>query len=219
MPSKIIDLTQAFNESISVYPGTLAPELEHSATVDKDGFAELKLTTVLHAGTHIDAPCHVYKGGKSLDQFPLEKFMGKAIVIPCKDKKEITVDYLKTFKNKISEVNFILFYTGWQHKWKTEDYLASCPALTLEAAEWLTYFKLDGIGFDAFSVDHVVAAEKASQETLPRHFILLGKEILLIENLTNLDKLPDTIFDFQCLPLKIEAADGSPVRAVAMLND
>jgi kynurenine formamidase len=53
---------------------------------------------------------------------------------------------------------------------------------------------------------------------MPNHHILLGSEIILIENLTNLDVLPDGIFMFQCLPLKIEHADGSPVRAIAIVE-
>jgi len=60
--------------------------------------------------------------------------------------------------------------------------------------------------------------EKDSSIALPNHHILLGKEIVIIENLYNLDKLPDSVFTFQCVPLKIENADGSPVRAFAIIE-
>ncbi|MFA6598989.1 MAG: cyclase family protein [Ignavibacteriaceae bacterium] len=218
MKNKIIDLTQVLNEIMPVYPGTLGPKFEKSYSVEKDGFAEIKMELVSHTGTHIDAPCHIYKGAKSLDKFPVEKFLGKAMVINCLGRSEISLSYLKTFEEKIAQVAFILFYSGWQHKWGTEAYFKDCPTLTREAAAWLTHFKLDGIGFDAFSVDSVVPADVVNPETLPYHFILLAKEILLIENLTNLDKLPDDIFMFHCLPLKIEEADGSPVRAIAIVD-
>jgi len=216
MHTKIIDLTHILNENISVYPDTLGPKFEKSFTVEKDGFAEIKATMVLHSGTHIDAPCHILKNTKSLDQYPLEKFMGKAIVISCLDVKEITLEFLKSYEDKIHLVNFVLFYTGWQFKWATPSYVESCPILTEEAAKWLTNFSLDGIGLDAFSVDKTISAATVTEKTLPNHFILLGKEILLIENLTNLDKLPHGIFEFQCLPLNVEGADGSPVRAIAI---
>jgi len=78
---------------------------------------------------------------------------------------------------------------------------------------------LKGIGFDSFSVDKIISAHIVTEENLPNHHILLGKEILLIESLTNLDKLPESIFSFQCLPMKIENADGSPIRAMAMINE
>jgi kynurenine formamidase len=94
-----------------------------------------------------------------------------------------------------------------------------CPTLTTDAASWLTQFGLNGIGIDSFSVDKVISAEVVTEDTMPNHYIILGSDILLIENLTNLDKLPTDIFIFQCLPLNIENADGSPVRAMAIIED
>lgn len=219
MQNKLIDLTRILNERITVYPDTVGPKFEVLNTVEKDGFAELKMSMDLHSGTHIDAPCHMLKNTKSLDQFPIDKFVGKAIVIPCHDKQEIDLKYLQTFEDKIKQIDFILFFTGWQYKWNTKDYFDNCPIPTNEAARWLTKFKLKGIGVDAFSVDKVVSAQEATSKTLPNHHILLEKEIILIENLTNLDNLPDSAFSFQCLPLNVENADGSPVRAIAMISE
>jgi kynurenine formamidase len=216
---KLIDLSHILNENITVYPDTIPPTFEISNTVEKDGFTEIKMTMASHTGTHIDAPCHIIQDTKSLDQFPVDKFVGKAIVIPCQDKEDITLEYLQTYEDRIAQVDFILFITGWQYKWKTKDYFSDSQIPTIEAAKWLTKFKLKGIGIDSFSVDKIVSAESVTSENLPNHHILLGKEILLIESLTNLDKLPDRVFSFQCLPLNIENADGSPVRAIAMINE
>jgi arylformamidase len=219
METKIVDLTHVLNEAVSVYPGTVGPKFESLNTVEEHGFAELKATMVLHSGTHIDAPCHIVKDSKSLDQFNADKFVGNAMVIRCDDRTEIDLDFIRSFEDKIKKVDFILFYTGWQHKWKTDAYFFDCPTLTGDAARWLTKFNLNGIGFDSFSVDKIISAEIITEELMPNHYILLGNEIILIENLTNLDQLPDGIFLFQCLPLKIENADGSPVRAIAIIND
>lgn len=219
MQNKLIDLSHVLNENISVYPDTVGPKFEVLNTVEKSGFAELKMTMVLHSGTHIDAPCHILKNTKSLDQFPVDKFIGRAIVIPCQGKKEIDLKYLQTFEDKIAHIDFILFFTGWQYKWNTKDYFENNPIPTIEAAKWLAKFRLKGIGIDAFSVDEIIPAQNIISDPLPNHHILLGKEILLIENLTNLDKLPDNDFSFQCLPLNVENADGSPIRAIAMVNE
>lgn len=219
MKARTIDLTQILNESISVYPGTVAPIFENLNTVEEHGFAELKMTSVLHAGTHIDAPCHILKNSKSLDQYPIDKFIGNAIVINCLGRTEIDLAFLKNHDEKIRKINFILFYTGWQHKWKTKAYNEDCPTLTHDAAIYLTKFSLNGIGFDSFSVDKIISADIVTEATMPNHYILLGHDILLIENLTNLDQLPEDVFLFQCLPINIEKADGSPVRAIATIND
>lgn len=216
--NKIIDLTQLINSSMTVYPGTVPTTIEKYNTIEKDGFAELKLTFCTHIGTHIDAPCHILKNMKSLDQFPIGKFIGEAVLIPCNSEKEISLELLIPYKDKISHAEFILFYTGWQFKWNTEKYFDDFPVLNSEAAKWLTTFNLKGIGFDAISADKVDFNETDLSVALRNHNILLEKEIIIIENLTNLDKLPDTVFTFQCFPLKVENADGSPVRAIAILD-
>ena len=217
MQHTIIDLSHLLNADSTVYPDTIGPRFEQVNNVAEHGFAEMQVTMVLHSGTHIDAPCHILADTKSLSDFPIGKFMGTAVVIPCVGCREIDVAYLETFKDKITQSDFVLLYTGWQHKWNSDAYFDNCPTLTPDAARWLTQFPLKGIGLDAFSVDPIVSAHIVTQETLPNHYILLGAEMLLIENLTNLDQLPDDIFQFQCLPLNIEHADGSPVRAIAMV--
>ncbi|MDD3808422.1 MAG: cyclase family protein [Candidatus Pacebacteria bacterium] len=209
MERKIIDLTHTINEKMTVYPGTPSPIIKDYSTIGKEGFAELLLTMVTHTGTHIDAPCHIMKGAKKLSDFPLDKFAGRAIVIDCGGKDGISLELLKSRENDINKVEFVLFRSGWSRKWEEDDYFGKFPVLTTEAAQWLSGFDLKAVGFDYVSVDAMDASE------LPNHRILLSKEILIIENLTDLDKLPETKFDFFAIPLKIENADGSPVRAFA----
>jgi kynurenine formamidase len=208
---KIIDLSHIINPDISVFPGTEKPVFERK---EIEGYPEVKITMYTHTATHMDAPIHIIKGARTLDELPIDRFMGKAIVIDCKHLagKNITLDFLKQFVDKIKNIEFILFNSGWSAKWKTDAYFENFPTLTQEAATWLTQFKLKGIGLDSISLDPV------PDLTLPNHKIVLAKEILIIENMTNLDSLPNEEFIFQCFPLKIEKADGSPVRAVGMVG-
>jgi arylformamidase len=205
----IIDLTHKLRNGLPVYPGTIEPSFVQANTVVKDGFAELNMTMSTHTGTHMDAPCHIILYGKSLDQLPLERFIGKATVIDCTQVTSISLELLQSKQAQIKEVEFILFYTGWQGKWNTPDYLEKFPTLTIEAAKWLLNFRLKGLGFDAISVD------KVEDIDLPNHNLLLGSEVLIIENLINLDKLVDQFFEFNAIPLFIQNADGSPIRAFA----
>jgi arylformamidase len=219
MPVKITDLTQLLNEKMLVYPDTATPAFDITNVVDKHGYREHLISMLSHTGTHIDAPSHILQDGRSLDQFPVDKFVGSAMVIDCRSRNEISLEYLQTLESNIAGVDFILFFTGWQNKWNTSAYFEDCPIPTKEAALWLSRFELKGIGFDAFSIDKIGSATVVNEETLPNHHIFLRKEILLIENLTNLEKLPDSHFTFQCLPLKVESADGSPIRAVAIISE
>jgi kynurenine formamidase len=209
----IVDLTHTLTNHITVYPGTLEPKFEIGNTIEKDGFAEINITMCTHTGTHMDAPCHIIPGTKSLDEFPIGKFIGPGLVVDCTQKASIELDRLKTFENQIRKIDFILFYTGWHSKWNTPSYFDPFPTLTTDAVNWLLNFDLKALGFDTISVDAV------SEVKLPNHHLLLGREILIIENMTNLDKLIGKRFELNCIPLKIGKADGSPIRAFARIMD
>jgi arylformamidase len=210
---EIIDLSHLVNPEITVFPGTEPPVIEKANTIENDGFAELKISMFTHTATHIDAPCHILKNTKSLDQFPADKFIGKGYVIDCRhlSGQEISLDFLKKQEQKITDSEFLLIHSGWSAKWKTDAYFSDYPVLSRESAAWLTNFNLKGIGLDYISIDPV------HDETLMNHHIVLSREIIIIENLTSLNLLPENDFVFQCLPIKFEHADGSPVRAVGII--
>ncbi|MDW7674085.1 MAG: cyclase family protein [Bacillota bacterium] len=208
---KQIDLTQIISADMPVYPGTEQPELVEACTLAEHGFKELKLTMYTHTGTHMDSPAHLFSDGLTLDQFPISQFTGPAIVVDCSNLapgSNITADHLSAIEG-IELVDFILFYTGWDKKWGSEEYFESYPTLSACAATKIVDMKLKGVGVDAISV------EPADMAELKIHQILLGNNILIIENLTMLDQLVGSKFAFSCYPLKIAAADGSPIRAVA----
>ncbi len=86
------------------------------------------------------------------------------------------------------------------------------PSLSEGAADWLARFKLKGVGIDAISIDDIASTSYAI------HKILLAKNIIIIENLTNLDAIHEEKFLLSVMPLKTINADGSPVRAIAIEN-
>lgn len=209
---KVIDLTHTLREDMPVFPGTEPPKILDGNTIEKDGFAEKILTFYTHTGTHIDAPCHIHPHKRSLDEFPVDKFMGRGIVIDVKERDSIDIATLIGYEKAIDESDFVLFSCGWEEYWGKKEYYSNFPALTEEAARWLSSKKLKGIGIDAISLD------KMEDEYLPVHRILLEKEFIFIENLKNLEKLVGRSFILSCLPLRFEGADGAPVRAVALLD-
>ena len=210
---KIIDLSHAISTEMPVYPGTQSPEISQGSTFNVDGFLEQKITMVTHTGTHLDAPAHIIENGRTLDGFPTDYFYGRGICIRTGNitANTIGVKDLVPYESRIKGCDFVLLNTGWSRWWGDERYFEDYPVLSVEAAKWLGRFGLNGVGFDTISADPILA------ENWPVHNLFLGKDTIIIENLTNLEALPDTPFTFSCLPLKIVKADGSPVRAVAVL--
>lgn len=208
----IIDFTHRLKNDMTVYPDTAAPAFVQDSNIADDGFAEMAISMCTHVGTHIDAPAHIFENAKTIDAFALEKFVGAATVLDCSHMQRISKAFLQENEELLRGLDYILFYTGWQHKWNTDDYFDGFPTLTLQAAQWLTTLKtLQGIGLDAISVDAI------DDHQLPNHKTLLSHDILIIENLNNIDKLIGNRFVFSSVPLKIANADGSPVRAFGQL--
>ena len=212
---KIIDLTQTISETMPVYPGTEQPKLTVANTIEKDGFRETLLSFYSHTGTHMDAPFHIYADRTSLDALPAEQFVGKALVIDCCDVGEggeIGMEYID--KTLADEADFLLFHTGWDKYWGQKKYFGAYPVVSLEVCQYLLDSGKKGVGFDVIGIDPV------SDGNLTRHKILLSqRDIVIIENLTNLDKVGSGLFTFAALHLKYKDADGAPIRAVAIIEE
>ncbi|MCF8231729.1 MAG: cyclase family protein [Bacteroidales bacterium] len=210
---KVIDLSHTINNDITVFNEAERPQIKQVAAVEKDGYSQMHFSMYTHNSTHIDAPYHMIAGAKALDQLNPTSFVGKAFVADVRGSGSlIHTEDLNPYQSKLEECDFIILHTGWANKWKTDAYKKDFPVLSQEAAKWLMRFNLKGIGLDTISIDPVDSVD------VPIHKIVLGNEVLIVENLTNLEALGDEVFTFSSLPLKFENADGSPVRAVGMTN-
>ena len=210
---KVLDLTHIISEGMPVYPGTKPPTLKPASTYGKDGFRETLLTMFSHTGTHMDAPAHLFAGKSTLDQFPVSQFVGRALVIECKELKEgesITMEHVSHYGEKAEKADFLLFHLGWDQRWGAEDYFNDYPCVEDEVIDFVLETGKKGIGFDVIGIDPVYDLE------LPRHKRLFQtNQIINIENLKNLGKCGDELFWFFALPLNQIDADGAPIRAVA----
>lgn len=125
---KVIDLTHTISEDMPVYPGTEKPKLTTANTYVKDGFKETLLQMYSHVQTHIDPPAHIFANRKALDKFSPEQFIGKALVVDCRDLKEgqaITIDKINIDKANLAD--FLLFNLGWDKHFKDETYFNDFP--------------------------------------------------------------------------------------------
>lgn len=195
-----------------LFPGTQQPTFEKVDTWEDQGYRVGETTINFHTGTHIDAPAHMVGDGPYLDNLDIGHFIGSAAVLDfsSRDIEVIDTDSLKPYEEKIESVEFLIVKTGWSRYWGDEKYYKDFPCLSEEAARWLSGFNLKGVGLDTISVDPI------DSTTFAVHRILLSSGIIAIENLANLDSIVREKFVLSVLPLKIEDAEGSPVRAVAI---
>lgn len=214
---RVIDLTHTIEEAMPVYPGTEPPKLTAANTYEESGFKETLLSFYSHTGTHIDPPAHLFPGRTTLDAFPVEQFVGRALVVDCRHLRcgeEITLRELEKYGEKVQKADFLLFCLGWDRLWGTEAYFGDYPCLGEDVLRLILDGNYKGIGFDVIGLDPI------ADENLPRHKALFAqKDIVNIENLKNLSLCGDALFRFACLPIKVENSDGAPCRAIAWLED
>lgn len=204
---KIIDLTHTFNANMPVYPGDPKSSLEQVAFIENDTFNDHKISTVMHVGTHMDAPLHMIADGKKIDAIAPDRFIGNGIVIDVRGKAKIDASVVDA--KAISEGSVVLLYTGFGSKYRAEDYFKGYPELTEDFAQKMVDLRVKMVGMDMLGPDY--------DKPWKTHKILLGSEILILENLTNLDQLLSiNNFEVIALPAKFNA-DAAPVRVVARI--
>ncbi|MBC7317618.1 MAG: cyclase family protein, partial [Chloroflexi bacterium] len=165
-----------------------------------DAFTLSRLTLGTHTGTHLDAPRHVWVGGKGVDELPLEVCVGRATVVDvssCPDHLEVAC-----LAGKVpAGCRRLLLKT------QSGDTTESPKVLTPEAAAWITAQGMLLVGTDQASLDPPEGSIGAA------HRLLLGAGVILVENLA-LEGIAPGEYDLICLPLKLRHGDGAPVRAI-----
>lgn len=192
---KYIDLTMLFNSDIPVYPGDPKPIIKQCATYAQDGWNEHEYTVRSHHGTHIDYPLHMVADGKTQNDYDLDKHIGTGKIFDVRGKRHIDENL-----DSVEEGDIVLFCTGSSgHN--------QAPVITQQFADALVAKKVKMIGLDTWSAD--------KGAPFPIHKTLLGNDILIVEGLTNLDKLLGKKFKVYVAPLKMDNFDGSPCRVFA----
>lgn len=201
---KIIDLSVPINEQTPIYPGDPKTKIEQAGVFEKDGYNDHYVSIGTHVGTHMDAPLHMIPDGKTLDQIPVEQFIGRGIYVKVEDKK---FDLAKVQQANIQAGDVVLFDTGMSDIYHKPEYFDH-PQMPEDLANYLVEKKVKIVGVDMASPDH---------EPFKIHKILLNAGILIVENLTNLAELSDKEFTIFALPIKLQI-DGAPARVIAQVE-
>ncbi len=201
----IIDLTMLIDDRTPSFPGEIPQKIEQVATIEKNGWNVKRLCFNSHFSTHIDAPVHMIEGGKTLSDFPLEKFIGEAVVIDVRGLREIEADLTVVRKGDI-----VFFLTGHSKKAYNDDYYENNPVITERTAKGLVEKEINIVGLDSFTPDN---------EPYLIHKMFLRADIPIVENLVNLGKLAGKRFRCIVLPLNLRDGDGAPCRVAGIVDE
>ena len=232
-----IDLSYSFNESAIYWPTAEGFRLDTvAAGVQEAGYyyTANNFSAAEHGGTHLDAPSHFAEGREHVDEIPLARLIGPAVVIDVVARAAADPDYLvstadfESFEAAYGPIPtgaIVLLRTGWGQRWADRAaYLGTAvtgpdavpllhfPGLAPEAARWLTENRVVGaVGIDTPSIDY------GQSTTFESHQILYGRNIPGLENLANLEAMPETGGYVVALPMKIEGGSGAPLRIVGVV--
>ncbi len=233
----IVDLTHEYSDQTIYWPTEQGFELqEEFGGMTEKGYyyAAKKFTAPEHGGTHMDAPIHFAKDGKTVEQISVEKLIAPCVVVDVSNQTRQNSDYQITSQDfedwenkngKIPDNCIVLLQTGWSQFWPDrQKYLGTSkigpdalpelcfPGLHPNGAEWITENrKINAIGIDTQSIDY---GRSTYFET---HRILAATQLPFFENITNLEKLPPTGAIAIALPMKIKNGSGAPLRLVAVI--
>jgi kynurenine formamidase len=235
--ARFVDLTHPFDEQTIFWPTERGFRLEKGpAGVTSKGYyyAANRFTSAEHGGTHLDAPVHFHKDGRTVDQLPLKQLIGAAVVIDASDRCAGDPDYevgiadFRRWEEKHRRQlagQIVLLRTGFGSRWPNrKEYLGTdetgpeavaklrFPGLAPEAARWLVEQRsIKAVGIDTASID------RGRSKQFGSHVKLFEHNVPAFENVANLERLPDEGFTVIALPMKIAGGTGAPLRIVAVL--
>ncbi len=224
---KVIDLTMRITPSIKVYPGSPQPFFIPWSKFDHHGYDSEAMFMSTHTGTHVDAPSHFKPGLASIDMISTDRLVCKAILIRAKKRANQLIEQ-QDFGDQIRQGDTVVIATGWEKLSGRRNYMSENPGLSEQAARYLARKRANAVAIDCPSID------AGADSKFTAHNILLPRNILVVENLCNLDKVARSsssssssnrsnsniaavTFTLIISPLKLAGATGSPARVLAIL--
>jgi len=201
---RIIDISRIVHAGLAGWPGdtpyrfTLAWSRALGATVNVG-----RVEASIHTGTHVDAPFHFDDAAPTIEALDLAPFLGPAAVVDVSGRDPIQVRDIEAAPLEAAP-RLLLRTGGWPDD---ATFPESIPTLAPEVPAYLQSRGVVLIGLDVPSVDAL------DSKDLPIHHALASSGIAILEGL-DLANVQVGVHELIALPLKLNGADGSPVRAI-----
>ena len=221
---ELIDLTLTLgSDQVVPVPGLVGVCTEPLHTHETHARSNTKLTLATHIGTHVDAPYHFHADGTTVEDMPLNRYMGPALLLDlravARGLTPLSIPDLQQAGGTAEAVRdkIVVLFTGWA---AAESggvrFYSQGPYLGTESAQYLAENQVNAVSVD-FPIDKHPPTHQSTINDFPVHRLLLGQGIPLIANLINLDQLVGRQFELWALPIKLKDGDGAAARAVARI--
>lgn len=229
---RLIDLSGEIFQKCPTLPNhppvTFSAYQTHDTVREVDGVefscASSFLTLGEHTASHVDAPCHFdeRETAQSVDQMPLENFYRPALCLDLSHKplkSDISISDLQEAEAKTGETinsgDIVLLYMAhYDRTFGSPEFLTNFPGLTKESAQWLGRKKITSFGVEA------VSPGRPGKNNFEVHLVCRDMGFTHMEGLANLHQVIGLgHFQFAGFPLKIRGGTGSPIRAVAIIDE
>jgi hypothetical protein len=214
---RVVDLSREITEQTIVYPGDPVPHIAQHATIANDGFNLVSVQMGSQSGTHVDAPFHFDDSTSTIDKIPLDRFVGRGVVLRCDGvgpRERITLDSVRTDAESARAGDIVLVHTGWARHYGDPSYFDN-PFLDAGLVSFLLERGIRTIGLDALNIDET-PDDNHPGEGFPAHHLIAKADGIISENLCNLESIDFADPLISLFPMKFVGIDGAPVRAVAM---
>src|SRR5262245_41760333 len=198
----IHDVTVPIKNTMAVWPSDPPVKLSSHSHLSRDKSHIVKLTSIemgAHTGTHIDAPWHFVENGRRLNEIPIETLVGKATVFEIPAVRSIGRENVESLP--LRGIERILFKTENSKHWTDNRFFEDFVYLEPEAAQLLVGHGIKLVGIDYLSID------RFESEKHPTHFVLLERNVVVIEGL-NLSGVQPGTYNMVALPLNLQDVDG-----------
>lgn len=245
---QLVELSHVWGHGVPSYPGQEDVRMFRAVKHAQHGVLAWKVNTVMHTGTHMNAPLHLIQRGQDLSEILEDRFFGNGVIlsIPKGSYETITAKDLEAAKPEVQKGDIVVIVTGWHHRYSDSlEYYGESPGLTKDAAEWLVKKEPKMVAVDTQQIDHPLATslgphrggpmmkrlageyqkatgkdpKKEHGEWYIAHKTLLGAGIPTIEQVGgDVDLLLGKRATLSAAPWKFKYGDACPVRFVAMVD-
>jgi arylformamidase len=205
--TRIYDISTPVRNAGVVYPGNPDIRIEPQQAISRGAGANVSsIAFGSHTGTHVDAAKHFFDDGETVDQIPLERFIGPAILIALEDDL-MSVGTADLEQHDIGSHTRVLLRTRNSSLLRRSDFVRDYTFLAPDGAEYLVQRGVELVGVDYYSIEQFHSGHHRT------HLTLLGKSIVIVEGL-DLSEPPPGEYQLICLPLRLAGLDAAPARAI-----